>query len=287
VNVTVVGASRYEQKITEAPSYASILTAEDIKRTGTGLWPTCCGRFRGSTPRTTGFSRPSASGASSPRSFNSRILLLGDGHVVNNSVYEHAPAGNDFPVDIDLVERVEVVRGPSSSLYGAKAFFGVINVITKRAGTSTGAKSPAARGAGGRSRAVRRGEGFSGGPEILVSGSAGGSRGQDLYFPELDNTTNNNGVAENDDNDKYRSLFAKASWGDFTLEAVRGYRKKDMPTGQYFTAFNDDRTHTENDSGYLDLRYEKTWRAARTSLSGPISTGTPTTGTISTPSIPP
>jgi len=259
MNVTVVGASRYEQKITEAPSYASIVTAEDIKKNGYrnlgDLLRTLPGVYVSYNRifPTVGFR-----GFLVPGSFNSRVLLLVDGHVVNNSVYEHAPVGNDFPVDIDLVERVEVVRGPSSSLYGANAFFGVINVITKRGGNIDGVEASGSAGSW-RTFAGRAtlGKEFSGGAELLLSGSAAGSEGQDLYFPEYDNTATNNGVAENDDHEKYNSLFAKASWGDFTFEAVRAYRKKDLPTGQYGTAFDDDRTNAEDLSGYVDLRYEK------------------------------
>jgi len=259
MNVTVVGASRYEQKITEAPSYASILTAEDIKKNG---YRTLADLLRTLPGVYTSYNRifPTVGfrGFLTPGSFNSRVLLLVDGHVVNNSVYEHAPAGNDFPVDIDLVERVEVVRGPSSSLYGANAFFGVINVITKRGRDIDGVEVSGGAGSwrtfSGRATMGKR---FSGGPELLLSGSASDSVGQDLYFPEYDNTATNNGVAENDDNDKYNSLFAKASLGGFTVEAARAFRKKDMPTGQYGTAFNDDRTNAEDQSGYVDLRYEK------------------------------
>src|SRR6185369_5879944 len=39
--------------------------------------------------------------------------------------------GNDFILDVDLIDRVEIIRGPGSSLYGDNAFFGVINVLTR------------------------------------------------------------------------------------------------------------------------------------------------------------
>jgi len=64
--------------------------------------------------------------------WNSRILLLVDGHRINDNVLGQAFIGLEFPVDIDLIQRIEIIRGPSSSLYGAEAFFGVINVITRK-----------------------------------------------------------------------------------------------------------------------------------------------------------
>jgi iron complex outermembrane receptor protein len=56
---------------------------------------------------------------------------------MNNSLSDSAYLGTEFILDVDLIERVEIIRGPGSSLYGNNAFFGVINVITR-----TGAKFP-------------------------------------------------------------------------------------------------------------------------------------------------
>lgn len=72
--------------------------------------------------------------------FNSRILLLIDGYRTNDNLYDQAPIGREFPLDVDLIERVEIVRGPGSSVYGGNAVLAVINVITKSAGDSGGAE---------------------------------------------------------------------------------------------------------------------------------------------------
>ena len=61
-----------------------------------------------------------------------RRLLLIDGHRANDNIYHQAGLGTESVIDVDLIDRIEVIRGPSSSLYGTNAFFGVINVITKR-----------------------------------------------------------------------------------------------------------------------------------------------------------
>ena len=63
--------------------------------------------------------------------FNSRILLLVDGHRVNNNLTDGAFVDTAFLLDMDLVDQVEVIRGPSAVLYGNNAFFGVINVVTR------------------------------------------------------------------------------------------------------------------------------------------------------------
>ncbi len=130
---SVYGASRYEQKVTEAPSSVSIVTSADIKHYGyrnlgeilesvPGLYTTYDRNYSYLGMR--GFARAG--------DYNTRVLLLVDGHRLNDAVYDQAPIGTDFPVDVDLIDRVEIIRGPSSSIYGTNAFLGVINVITKR-----------------------------------------------------------------------------------------------------------------------------------------------------------
>ncbi|MBE0603557.1 MAG: TonB-dependent receptor, partial [Deltaproteobacteria bacterium] len=259
MNVTVSGASRYEQKSSEAPTYASIVTAEDIRRNGyrtlADLLRTLPGIYTSNDRNSiyVGFR-----GFLISKNFNSRVLLLVDGHRINNGVYDHAMIGNDFPVDLDLVERVEVVRGPSSSLYGSNAFFGVINVITKQARDIDGAEVSGSMGSWRtfQGRATL-GKEYAEGPMLLVSGTASDSHGQDLYFPEFDDPATNNGVAEDDDGEKFNSQFAKVSWGGFTLEGVRGHWKKQIPTASFFSSFDDGRNHTVTESSYVDLRYEK------------------------------
>ena len=261
MEVRVIGASRYEQKLSEAPSYVSIVTRDDIRRFGyrnlTDVLRSIPGVF---TSYDRNYNYAGVRGLGPPGDYNTRILLVVDGHRINNNVYDEALIGNQFPVDIDLVERVEFVRGPASSLYGSNAFFGILNVITRRGGNVEGAElsASAASYQTYQGRATY-GRAFSRGPELLLSGTLSDSKGQDLYFPFYDDgdPANNNGVAVNADGEKFRNAFAKVAWGDFTLEGVAGYRKKNVPTGAYQTTFNDNRYYTVDSTYYLDLKYER------------------------------
>jgi outer membrane receptor protein involved in Fe transport len=65
--------------------------------------------------------------------FNTRILVVIDGTSVTEEWAHLAGVGYDLPVSIDEIERIEVIRGPVSSIYGTNAFFGIINIITRGA----------------------------------------------------------------------------------------------------------------------------------------------------------
>ncbi|HKX29447.1 MAG TPA: TonB-dependent receptor, partial [Blastocatellia bacterium] len=187
---------------------------------------------------------------------------LVDGHRINDNVYDQGLLGTEFPIDVDLIERVEIVRGPSSSLYGTNAFFAVINIVTKRGRNLKGPEvSPEGAGFGTYKGRLSYGKEFGNGLELLLSGSYYNSRGQRrLYFKEFDDPATNHGLAENADTDRSTSLFANLSYRDFTARGVYGSREKRLPTASYGTVFNDPRNRTSDRRGYLDLRYEHTLR---------------------------
>src|SRR5205814_10594337 len=78
-------------------------------------------------------------GFSRPGDYGNRILVLLDGQPMNDNYVSSSYVGYDGRVDIDDIERIEIVRGPGSVLYGTSAFFGVINLVTRsRAGATHG-----------------------------------------------------------------------------------------------------------------------------------------------------
>jgi iron complex outermembrane receptor protein len=258
MQLKVVGASRYEQRVSEAPSYVSVVTREEIQRFGYrdlgAILRSMPGLF---TSYDRSYTYLGIRGFAPPGDFGTRVLLVVDGHRMNNDVYDQALFGNEFPIDIDLVERVEFIRGPSSSVYGSNAFFGIINVVTRRGkkvdGVELSASAASYETFQGR---ATYGRAFKGGQEVLVSGTASGSQGQDLYFPEFNDPATNNGVAVNADGERRYAGFAKVVLGDFTLEGVTASRRKNDPTGRYGTTFNDSRNFVVDEASFVDVRYQ-------------------------------
>ena len=127
-------------------------------------------------------------GFNRPGDYDTRILLLVDGHRLNDNVYESAAIGTESPIDVDLIDRVEIIRGPSSSLYGTNAFFGVINVITKRGRDLKGLEfSTEIGGYDSYKGRISYGNKFHNGVEMLFSGSFYDSAGRGrLFYKEFD-----------------------------------------------------------------------------------------------------
>ena len=257
---SVYGASGFKQKVTEAPASVTIITSEEIQRYGYRTLADILRNVRGfyvSNDRN--YSYLGVRGYGLPGDYNSRITLLIDGHRLNDNVFDAALIGTEFPIDVDLIDRVEVIRGPNSSLYIASAFLGVINVITKR-GRDLQKVSAAGSAAsyGAYQGRVSYGNEFKSGLELLLSGSFYDSHGQDqLFFPQFNNPATNNGIALNADDDEARQLLANVSWGHFTLHGVFGSRDKGIPTAPFGSVFNVTGTHTIDARGYLDLQYDR------------------------------
>ena len=256
---SVFSASKYEQKVTEAPARINIVTAKEIESYGyqnlADILRSVPGFY---TSYDRNYSYTGVRGFGIPGDYDTRILTLVDGHRVNENVYDSISTMRGFVLDVDLIERVEVVRGPASSLYGSNAFFGVVNVITKSGRDIQGTEISAAGGSyesyQGR---ISYGDKFSNGLEMLLSGTYYESAGQhQLYYPEFDDPATNNGIAVDADDRIVPSFFAKLSHGGFTLTGAYAEVEKGVPTAPYETVFNDSRTRTWDERSYLDLSYQ-------------------------------
>jgi outer membrane receptor for ferrienterochelin and colicins len=258
MNIPVVfSASKFEQKSTEAPSSTTVITSEEIKRYGYRTLGDLLESVQGfyvSYDRNYQFL--GARGVNLG-DFNSRILLLVNGHRVNNDLNDGAFIDTAFILDIDLIDRVEIIRGPGSVLYGNNAFFGVINVITRQGKDVHGAETSGTYGSfDAWSGRVTIGSQFTNGLQFLLSGTLYHSDGpENLFYPQFNTPGQNNGIAHNRDGDGFGSFFGSVNYKDFTLEGAYIDRVKNNPTAQFATTFNSPRLRTDDDRSYVTLKY--------------------------------
>lgn len=257
---TVSGASRYEQPVTEAPASVTIVTSDEIRMFGYRTLADILRSVPGfSVTNDRNYQYTGIRGLGIPGDYGSRMLLLVDGVRQNDTVYQTGYTGYEFAVDVDLIERVEIIRGPGHTLYGANAMMGVINVITRRGRDIGGAEVSGAAGSFDTYKGrLTFGKKFATGPEMLMSGTFLHSRGQDLYYPEFDSPSTNSGWARGCDGERSGSAFLKLAYRDLTLEGAYVKRDKTLPTAPWGTVFNDPGTSTTDSSLFLDLKYRRT-----------------------------
>jgi iron complex outermembrane receptor protein len=252
----VYSASKFTQRASEAPASVTVLTAADIRAYG---WRTLADALRSVRGLYVSYDRNysylGAHGFLRPGDYNTRFLLQIDGNRVNDAVYDQAPLGAEFPLDLALVERIEYVPGPGSSIYGANAFFGVINVITRRAQDLEGSNASVAVGQGGARRAsASHGWRDASGTDWLLSASRYKTDGRDLFYADYAGD-GGDGVARGLDYEGGSRLYAKATHGAWTATLLHAERDKGVPTASFSQAFNDPRSRTIDDQTYADLAW--------------------------------
>ncbi len=258
--IEVYTASKHLQSGADAPSSVTVITADEIEKHGYRTLADVMQTVRGFfVTYDRNYSSVGVRGFARPGDYNTRILLLVDGHRLNDNLYDEPMFGTEFPIDIDLIARIEIIRGPVSSLYGSNALFAVINVVTKRSQDLKGLELSGEAG----SFNTYKGRMSYGGEfhdlEFLISGTFYGSRGHNqLFFAPFNTPETNNGIASHADDDQVGSGLATASFRNFTLQAVYGTREKGVPTGPFGSVFNNPGTRTIDSHAYVDLRYERT-----------------------------
>ncbi|MBI5107944.1 MAG: TonB-dependent receptor [Rhodocyclales bacterium] len=233
LEMRVSSAARRLQTPAEAPSMVKVITAGEIHRLG---WRTL-GEALASLPGLhTSYDRSytylGVRGFGRPGDFTSRVLLLVDGQPINDGIYDQAPIGSEFPVDMSLVERIEFVPGAGSVMYGGNALLAVINVVT-RSGAGLGKRLQVGVGQGGASSlGVSAGWRDDAGNDGLLAATRERSRGHDLYF-ESYQAAGANAWSRGLDHEANDRFFAQFRRGGFAASLILHDRTKGLPGGSF------------------------------------------------------
>jgi outer membrane receptor for ferrienterochelin and colicins len=252
----VTGASKYEQTIQRAPASVTVLTSADIQNFG---WQTLSDALR-SAP---GFFINSDRfydyignrGFTRSYDYNSRTLVLINGHRINDSLFQQGSIGTDFILDLDLIDRIEIIRGPSSSLYGSSAFYGAINIIPKKGRDFSGGQTSLALGSEpsvkGRATVGNR---TASGVEYTISATEWWSQGEkdfDLPASWRANTGLPDTVASDRDSMHHQSVYANAAWKWLEVEGAYVKRRKDVLPQVFDTNLSDPSRGTDQRGYFL------------------------------------
>ncbi|MCU6434964.1 TonB-dependent receptor [Undibacterium sp. Jales W-56] len=266
LKVQVRSASKYAQSTSHAPSAVQIISAEDIRRHGWRTLAEALDSLPGmyaSSDRAYAF--VGARGFMVPGDYNMRFLLLLDGQPLNDNLYDQANLGHEFRIDMRLIDRIEYVPGPGSSIYGANAMFGVINVLTRSArqmpGYSAGMQWQSHGWRELYATASRNADTDL--PELILSVSRADQQGRDLQYPGAVGLLTANGRPSVDgmthglDVLAVTRLFVGLRQDNFAMSAWAARRDVHPSSALYGSNFDDGRLHLIDSSYGVTASYQK------------------------------
>lgn len=263
LDMEVATASKIAHQVSDAPSAVAIVTAEDIKAYGYHSLADILNSIRGLyTTYDRSFQYLGGRGFGRPGDYTGRIMVMIDGYATNDNIYNQAYIDNSGLLDTELIERVEYVPGTGSVAYGNNAYFGIINIVTKKGRDFGGTQlSGETFSYGGKKGRITYGNQLKNGADVLLSASWLESDGQNLFFPEFNDPANdpnaavNHGVAHNLDYESSKRLFGKLYFENLSLEGGYVDRKKGTPTGAYGVEFNAYNQYWDA-NGFLSAKYD-------------------------------
>ena len=256
LRVDVVSASRFAQSAEEAPATVSVIGEEELRSHGYRNLAEALVTLPGVySSYDRGYRLLGVRGFNRPGDYGSRLLLLTDGARRNDPLYDQALFGNEAPIEIDWVKRLEFVAGPASAVHGSNALFGTVNTVMLNGADVDGYRVTLDAGTDeSKHVGLVAGKKLEGDREWFVGFSAYKSDGTDLDFPAYNGAAN--GKANGLDGEEYQNIYAKYRWGNWRLMANWISREKDIPTGWYETTFGESGTTAKDESRLIELRYD-------------------------------
>jgi outer membrane receptor protein involved in Fe transport len=257
---SVEAASRAEESIEDAPASVSLITSPELRAM---RYPTVAEAVRGLrgtyTSDDTAYKAVGFRGFNRPGDYGNRVLVLVDGQPANDNWLWSSYVGYDLRTDLEDVERIEVVRGPGSVLYGTGAFSGVINLVSHARDTPDGREVGVSVAGDGVARGrIRYTKHFAKDAGVTTSVAAGHGEGRDFFFPEFASVgpPAAAGYARGLDGFRVATWTGKLFYKAFQAQWSFNYHDKDLPIAQYDTIFADGRNHQIDSRGFLELKFE-------------------------------
>ncbi|HTD42757.1 MAG TPA: TonB-dependent receptor [Bryobacteraceae bacterium] len=261
LDIKVEGAALHPQSLEDAPASVTIITTQDILKYGYRTLAEALASARGfylSNNRT--YTTVGVRGFNLPGDYASRFLVMVNGHNMADNVLDFMLFfGEDFPIDISLVQRIEIIRGPSSALYGSNGIFATINVISKSPDEAGPPTLIADVGSFGEKKTqVMATTQLGKNAKVLLSGSVFNNSGESpLFFPQFNAPETNYGQAVHMNGQKGYHFFSNLSWGKWNITAAFADRKEIQPISWGPTIFNDRGTTINDIRNYVEAAYTR------------------------------
>jgi outer membrane receptor protein involved in Fe transport len=260
MNIQVGGAALHPQSLKDAPASVTIITAEDIRKYGYRTLGEALASVRGfyvTNDRT--YETVGVRGFNLPGDYDSHILVMVNGHNMADNIFDYMLFfGNGFPIDMNVVKQIEIIRGPSSALYGSNAVFATVNVITKSPDEVAPLTVTTDTGSFGEKKVQVTGATSLGSAKLLVSGSVYNNTGESpIFVPQLNTPQTNNGNAIDMNGEKGYHLFASLIWRNWTVTAAFASHDQIQPVSWGPTIFNNRGGQNIDTRNFVEAAYER------------------------------
>jgi len=251
-------ASKRVQTLEAAPADATILTGEELEALGYRTLGDALGGVLGfRTNEDRSYQLLGVRGTQVPGDFNTRVLILLDGHTLNSPAeVGSSKVGEDLGIPLERISRIEVVRGPASSLYGSNAFQGMVNVVTKDSAKGRDSFQGALTGASnGLQEAWLHGEQRLGFATLSITGSSMQRGGTSLTLPDLQAAP----LSKDLDREYRQSAYLRLQGGSDVPWSLATYlmsRQQHVPTAPFQTTIGDDRMVYRNRQQFFEGRVD-------------------------------
>jgi outer membrane receptor protein involved in Fe transport len=273
---TIEGVSKHAEAPTETPATVTLIGRDEIERYGFRTVADVL-NFASMGNVSLGDRRYDLVGSRGLflfEDFNTRVLVMLNGHSLNEPWSNFADVGRAMLLPLDLVERIEIIYGPSSLLYGGYSLYGIVNVITRNGSSMPGGRVRLSGGSWGTGEVVAS-WGASGtyGADPMASrewnvlAAAGYYRsdGEDLDLPRedvgyparLDGSTIWGGPQSGTDFERAPFVFVQARRGDFSVLARGGYRRRGTPFAPYGAIYGSRDQSIRDEKDLVELRWDR------------------------------
>jgi iron complex outermembrane receptor protein len=256
----VEAATLHAQTLEEAPASVSVVTAAEIRKYGYRTLGEALSSVRGfyfTNDRMYDYS--GVRGLALPGDFNSRYLVMLNGHPLTENIYNSNNFfGQDFGLDMDLVERIEVIRGPNSALYGSNGMLASVNVVTKSPVDLPPLGASVEVGSFGEKKMMLSSSMDLGrGANLLISTSVFNNSGRELGYPDYATSDNPGGIAHNVDAQKGYHAFANLTWGHWSFTGYFNSRDIRVPAGGGDTIFDNQGNKAVDSRSFVGVNYTR------------------------------
>lgn len=251
LQVEMVSPSERKQSLENIAGSYTILTEEDILRSGATSVPEALRTVPGVVVTRTDTDKWAIGVRGFSGTFNSKQLILVDNRPIT-SPYFNGVIWSSQDMPIQIIKRIEITRGPWTSLWGSESFNGVINIITKSAAEMQGNQSVTTAGTEGISQFIRKGGHISENATMSVYAKGGYEPGKNYRIHNRDEKGSTDWISGSSG---FRTDWLNAYTDQFSLQGqIAGSAiSEDSPPGNPFSANNE----KDDYSGYAQLLWDR------------------------------